>query len=316
MFDYGKSVRAYILDTGIYAAHQEFSNGIVDAGYDATTSDGTPSNPCPNVKGSSPIYASHGTWVASVLAGHTVGAGKHTRLVPVRVFNCDGTGTSDMMYSGLSWISANGVLPAVINLSVWWTPESPTLHNSLIGLENAGYVIFVSANNYPLDSACNRAPAKYARSQNGPVITVGGTMIGSSGNGINVGEWIDYRWKYDADHDGLLEVDEGSSFGACVDIWAPAMNIKVADFRDLNGNSVADDFRVLSGTSFSSPIAAGVAARRLVISPGSTPDDVWSWMQTNATQHDSSGSTWLVRDVSTTPHGRMLHFLDSCRSRL
>lgn len=88
--NYGKSVRAYILDTGIYAAHQEFSNGIVDAGYDATTSDGTPSNPCPNVKGSSPIYASHGTWVASVLAGHTVGAGKHTRLVPVRCLTATG----------------------------------------------------------------------------------------------------------------------------------------------------------------------------------------------------------------------------------
>jgi subtilisin family serine protease len=81
-----------------------------------------------------------------------------------------------------------------------------------------------------------------------------------------------------------LSYNAGSNGGPCVTLFAPAKNIFVAgvvgpnDYRDARLRGVADrygNFRgMASGTSFSAPIVAGVAARILQANPTFTPAQV------------------------------------------
>jgi hypothetical protein len=143
-------------------------------------------------------------------------------------------------------------------------------------------------------------------------------MIGQYGDASHSSSANDYRWQ---NYDGgtpLTGQDQGSSYGPCVDIWAPAKNIRVALYTT-ETNSI-----VLSGTSFSAPLVAGMVIQgylRSIVAPdSSTPDSAWNWLlnpttNSGATTHDSFGSI-LVRDGKTTPHGRMAFYLQGCRRRL
>jgi hypothetical protein len=314
-------VKAYVVDTGVRKTHSEFAAGQVEQGYDAMPlENGTADDPCQSVG-----QGGHGTAVASVVGGETYGYSKFVKIVPVRVKNCSGMGTTATLVDGLDWIKGYGVLrpdatehrAAIINMSIF-TDHSQTLLDSLWSLKNQGYVIFTSANNFPAEDACTRAPAMYARGNGGPVITVGGTMIGQLGDAPHNSSANDYRWQ---NYDGstpLTDPGQGSSYGPCVDIWAPAKNIRVALYTT-ETNSI-----VLSGTSFSAPLVAGMVIQgylRSIVAPNSsTPDSAWNWLlnpttNSGATTHDSFGSI-LVRDGKTTPHGRTAFYLQGCRRRL
>lgn len=95
------TVRAYVVDSGVRATHPEFVAGQVEAGFDATgvVGGGTPSDPCPSGR---PPGGYHGTAVASVLAGRTTGVAKQTKIVPVRVFDCNGAAATDTVINGLN----------------------------------------------------------------------------------------------------------------------------------------------------------------------------------------------------------------------
>jgi subtilisin family serine protease len=87
----GKDVDAYIIDTGIYN-HSDFS-GRLKTGYTAI-SDGYGTSDC----------TGHGTHVAGILGGTIYGVAKEVNLIPVRVLNCQGTGSSSTVISGINWI--------------------------------------------------------------------------------------------------------------------------------------------------------------------------------------------------------------------
>jgi len=82
----GAGVHAYIIDTGINILHQEFRNasGSTRASTDANFVWFEDGNDC----------AGHGTMVASVLGGNTLGVAKDVRLHSVKVLGCSGSGSS------------------------------------------------------------------------------------------------------------------------------------------------------------------------------------------------------------------------------
>lgn len=119
----------------------------------------------------------------------------------------------------------------------------------------------------------------------------------------------DYRWQeYDAWGSPISGNGNGSSYGQCVSIWAPAKSIKAA--HHLNNAS-----GVWSGTSFSSPIVAGVAARYLEQFPtdagnwnSGMPDQVWQWLDSEATKKLSDGVTDIIFDKGPESRSSLVYY--------
>lgn len=233
------NVRAYIIDTGIRSTHSEFG-GRVLSGYTAIN-DGRGSEDCNG----------HGTHVAGTVGGATYGVAKQVRLVPVRVLNCQGSGTNSGVIAGIDWVTANHVKPAVANMSLGGGASSAvdTAVNNLI---NAGVTVVVAAGNENQD-ACNVSPARVANA-----ITVGSTTN------------TDARSSF-------------SNWGSCVNIFAPGSNITAAWHTSNTATNT------ISGTSMASPHVAGVAALYLAANPSATPATARNAIYSTASQGKLSG---------------------------
>lgn len=96
-----ENVRIYVIDTGVYADHIEFlgaDNRVrVQPGFAAGRIPGDGRVDC----------SGHGTFVASLAAGRTVGVCKEATIIPVAVLNCVGDGPISQIVEGLEWIVAD-----------------------------------------------------------------------------------------------------------------------------------------------------------------------------------------------------------------
>ena len=154
----GANVDVYIVDTGIYSAHSDFT-GRLSAGFTAIN-DGNGTNDCNG----------HGTHVAGTSAGTTYGIAKSATLIPVRVLGCTGSGTTSGVIAGLDWIVGHHVAgkTAVANMSLGGG-VSAALDTAVQNVISDGVVMAVAAGNDGLN-ACNYSPARAANA-----ITVGST---------------------------------------------------------------------------------------------------------------------------------------------
>src|SRR5215212_9188166 len=178
----GAGVHAYIIDTGIRATHTQFT-GRIGNGF-TSIADGNGSNDC----------AGHGTHVAGTVGGTTYGVAKGVTLHPVRVLDCAGNGTDSTVISGVDWVTANHLSPAVANMSLGGG-ASTALDTAIQNLINSGVTVAVAAgNDYGVD-ACTESPGRVAAA-----ITVGSTT------------------STDAKSDF-------SNVGTCIDIFAPGSSI-------------------------------------------------------------------------------------------
>jgi subtilisin family serine protease len=277
----GQNVRVYILDNGVLPSHPEFANlpNRVDSAPSLTTylaSQGVArQSPCWQLSsGGYTAVASHGTAVASLVGGSTLGIAPSVTLVDVTVGNCYGAPTPFSNYAhGLEWIAIdpnrNGA-PAVANISasgLYMSDQSYSmLDNEVNALtDNANVTIVVAAGN-----ACNTCsvgdnvwwycPAHAARA-----VTVGGMNQGS-----------DTIWQY-------------SNYGNTTMFYAPAQYVESAStMPNLGVNQLRSQLSdcadgvtyphdtCTSGTSFATPIVAGLMARILERNPTYHRDDnVW-----------------------------------------
>lgn len=227
----GAGVHAYILDTGILGAHVEYA-GRTAAGYSA-------------IAGGTEDCNGHGTHVAGTVGGTTYGVAKGVTIVPVRVLNCQGSGTWSGVIAGIDWVAANAVKPAVANMSLGGGVNS-ALNDAVTNAIGSG-VVFVVAGGNETSDACTRSPASTPAA-----ITVGATTSS------------DARASY-------------SNFGSCLDIFAPGSSITSAWYTSTTATNT------LSGTSMASPHVAGAAALVLDASPSATPAQVAATLTGNAT---------------------------------
>ena len=151
----GTGVTAYIIDTGIYASHSDFTGRIL-TGTDFV--DGGAPDDCNG----------HGTHVAGTVGGTKYGVAKNVRIVSVRVLNCQGSGSTSGVIAGIDWVAANAIKPAVANMSLgggFWQ----ALNDAVAGAVGKGVTFAVAAGNSTAD-ACGSSP-----SSEPTAITVGAT---------------------------------------------------------------------------------------------------------------------------------------------
>ncbi|MES3000540.1 MAG: S8 family peptidase [Pseudomonadota bacterium] len=229
----GLGVYAFIIDTGIRATHNEFAGRMV-TGYDAVE-DGNGTNDCDG----------HGTHVAGTVGGTTWGVAKQVQLVPVRVLDCNGSGSWSDVIAGLDFAANSTLRPAVANLSLGGG-ASAAVNAAVANAVAKGVVVVVAAGN-DNSSACKFSPASEPSA-----ITVGATTSS------------DARASY-------------SNYGTCVDIFAPGSSITSA----WNTSNTATN--IISGTSMATPHVAGAAALVLQGSPTSSPAAVATLLMAQAT---------------------------------
>ena len=230
----GAGVNVYILDTGIRLTHKEFGGRVV-GGFTAFN----------DAYGTSDCNG-HGTHVAGIVGASTYGVAKGATLYSVRVLDCNCVSSWSAILAGIDWVTANRVLPAVINAS-WAGYASSTVTQAVQNSTKAGITWVVAAGNYSSDVS-GWSPANTPEA-----ITVGST----------------------GENDAM---DAYSDYGSLVDLFAPGRNIYST--YHLSDTSIAR----LSGTSMASPAVAGAAALYLAANPASTPAQVSSALTGNATQ--------------------------------
>lgn len=231
----GEGITVYVIDTGVRASHSDFV-GRVSQGYSAVV-DGNGTDDCDG----------HGTHVASIAAGTKYGVASKATIVPVRVLDCEGSGTTSGVIAGLNWVAKQPNLKgrSVVNLSLGGDTDS-AIDTAVQNLIDAGVVVVVAAGN-DASNACQASPARLPAA-----ITVGATT----------------------QSDGRADF---SNYGSCVDIFAPGYGIVAA------GISGADSTETKSGTSMATPHVTGVVAVLLSSFPGRTPTQIASGLVAAAT---------------------------------
>ncbi|WP_030491145.1 S8 family peptidase [Micromonospora chokoriensis] len=167
------NVHAYIIDTGILFAHNDFG-GRATSGYDAV--DGGSADDCNG----------HGTHVAGTVGGSSYGLAKGVQLVGVRVLNCSGSGTNAGVIGGVDWVTANAIKPAVANMSLGGGANA-SLDTAVRNSINSGVTYGLAAGNDNGGNACNTSPARTAEA-----ITVGSTTSTDARSSFsNIGTCLD-----------------------------------------------------------------------------------------------------------------------------
>jgi subtilisin family serine protease len=288
----GTGVKAYIVDSGVNASHPVFSSRVLSGwSYRSRTSDPTGAaltsynnaiaaynsnpatgiNPCAYDSRVHQFVPStvdgtredgdvgrvdndgHGTHVAGTIGGSTTGVAKAVSIVPVRVLDSCGAGTTTMVLSGLNWILADHQVgeKAVVNMSIGFESTATSIDTAIKNLLAEGIVV-VAASGNDGGSACGITPAG----------TQGTISVGAS-------NYLDGEPSF-------------SNFGECVDIFAPGSSIVSSWPKYLSSTNT---YVGESGTSMAAPHVSGAVARYLQSATvtAATPTDAWNWLKTNAT---------------------------------
>lgn len=172
----GTGVKAYIIDTGIKTAHNEFGGRALQ-GFDA-------------FGGNSEDCDGHGTHVAGTVGGTVYGVAKGVTLVGIRVLDCNGSGSFSGVIAGMDWVASDANGPSVANMSLGGG-ASIAVNDAVERLYNAGVPVIVAAGNGDRrgreQNACNYSPAGAPRAY-----TVGATTnTDSKTSWSNYGDCVD-----------------------------------------------------------------------------------------------------------------------------
>ncbi|GGN27211.1 subtilisin family serine protease [Actinoplanes campanulatus] len=234
----GDEVTVAVLDTGVTATGDLTSKVLT--GYDFVNRDSNATDD-----------EGHGTIVSSLIAATPnnaagiAGVCAKCKILPVKVLNSQGSGSYSQIAQGIIYAVKRGA--KIINMSLGGSQTSAVLKDAVAWANGQGVLVVAAAGND--GTKAYSYPAAYA-----DVLAVGGT---NTRNTSNPGERVEF-----------------SNHGSWVDVSAPAITAAMQrngtycwdnrdscwlTIRDSSGNIIYDDYEI-QGTSFSSPLVAGVAA--------------------------------------------------------
>ncbi|MGW4586597.1 S8 family peptidase [Amycolatopsis thermoflava] len=235
------NVTAYVIDTGVRASHETFG-GRVTGGKDFIDNDDDATD-----------EHGHGTHVAGTIGGAEYGVAKGVRIVPVRVLDAQGSGTTDQVVAGIDWVAQNASGPSVANMSLGGSADT-VLDDAVRGAIAKGVTFAIAAGNEGADAG-NDSPARVTEA-----ITV-------------------------AASDRTDRQASFSNYGSVVDLYAPGVSITSSwGTGDTATNTI-------SGTSMATPHVAGAAAVYLAGHPDATPAQVADALIASAAPGKISGAT-------------------------
>jgi hypothetical protein len=222
--NYGNGVSIYLIDSGITHSHPEFEDAnIVDVySYNDSFED----------------ELGHGTGVASVIIGKTLGISTEATLKNVKIPMGEVIQLSSLLAAFDAVASDKEDDFAVINCS-WTIPKSMILDNLVADLRNQGFLVVAAAGN-TISNADDLSPVGYDA-------VLG---VGASDAFDRVISWAE----------GF-----GSNWGHEVDLFAPGIDVKIAT---KNG-----EYTETSGTSISTGIVSSIAAQVMSDISGSSNTD-------------------------------------------
>ena len=258
----GRDVDIYIIDTGIRYRHEEFLTpcGVTRASYGGF-------DPVQETEEDGADLNGHGTHVAALAAGKTVGAAREANVYSVKVFGIGGSCSTSRVVEAIEHVvdraemSTNRV---IMSMSLGG-PVSGSM-NECVRIANTKGVITIAAAMNDGDDACNYSPAsaEYA-------ITVGGTRIDDS-------------------------LYSNTNYGECVDIFAPGEDVLSASYSSDTG------FVFMNGTSMATPIVSGAVAMLLEEDPSLTPQEVKEKLIMQSTKDVLDLGSLPTGAQSTTPN--------------
>jgi subtilisin family serine protease len=240
----GAGVHAYVIDTGVRRAHQEFSSRAEWVG------DFVGGNPIgPNADECvADRTDGHGTHVASILGGEKFGVAPGVALHALRILPCTGTTRTDYdaAVRAVDWITQHGRRPAVVNISpARWATADTRLDDAVRRSIAAGFVYVLSAGGVGDISA-------YSPQRVSEALKVGST---NSADRAAIG-----------------------TYGPELTLFAPGIGIEAAGSGSDQATFTGD------GDSYAAPIVAGIAALYLEQHRTATPQQVKNAIVRSATR--------------------------------
>jgi subtilisin family serine protease len=204
----------------------------------------------------------HGTHVSGTIAARingigVVGVAPGVKILPVKVLDADGSGSSSDVASGIKWAADHGA--NVINLSLGGTVDSSVVYNAVNYALQKGVVVVAAGGNSNGSKKCNNCtsyPAAYPG-----VLAVAAV-------------------------DELGVVADFSNYGDYIAIAAPGEKNK---YEGIWSTYPGGNYEELSGTSMASPHVAGLAAQILSVHPGYSVAQVTAAIEKTALLVNSTG---------------------------
>lgn len=267
-----ESTTVAVIDTGFALEHEDLIDRWAEGGYDFYDNDSDPSAGTTNVNGSG---VSHGTMVAGLVGAtgdNGVGVASvnwKTKILPLQALSDNGSGWTDDVAAAVNYAVIQGV--DVINLSLGSSGSDPILKDAIDNAVDAGVTVVAAAGN------CGASNYAYQGcSHQGEVL-----YPGAHSNVIAVGAT-----------DSSNNRADFSSYGSSVDVVAPGYGA-IRSTMWTNGNRTSGYNSVLAGTSFASPIVAGVAALKVGQEPGITPAEVREQLISSANKVPAMGNKFF-----------------------
>ncbi len=251
----GAGITVAVIDTGVKESHPDLDPEIVLSGTDYVAP-GTSAND----------ENGHGTHVAGIIAAQRnngrgiAGLAPRAKILPVRVLDRNGSGTSANVSKGIIYAADRGA--KVINLSLGSTQSSSAMQSAVSYAISKNVLVVAAAGN----RGCGilGTPTEYPAAYSG-VVGVGGVTPS-------------------------LQRVSSSSCGSWVDVAAPGQGIISTMIRSSVGLgcSSSADYCTLNGTSFSTPYVAAAGALAIA-ERGWSQATVASRLQSTATDLSPSG---------------------------
>jgi len=211
-----------VLDTGVQFGHPDLAGRLL-GGHDFVNNDRDASDD-----------NGHGTWVSGIIAANPndgygmAGISWNDWILPVKIMNREGTGSTSNLTAGIIWAADNGA--TIINMSVGGFPYSQYVQDAINYAWSKGAVLIGAAGNNRREE--NFYPASFTN-----VVSVTATQADD-------------------------EFANWSSYGSMVDVSAPGASILTTNCYacTYGRHDTWGTHTKISGTSFATPNVAGVVA--------------------------------------------------------